>query len=194
LFVKTIKWVVLSPYRNSKIYIKMNCTTSQKQKQNLVITFLASAIIFFCCTAQAQTYNTGIGIRLGGFEQGLTVKHFTNSKTAIEGILGIRPGVFVLTGLYEKHAKAFDESSLKWFYGIGAHIGSIGKNNYYKRFGSDRYYTESGILLGADAILGLEWDIPELPISLTADLHPRLELVNGAFIDMAPALSIRYTF
>jgi hypothetical protein len=164
------------------------------QKTFLKITFLAIAITFFGNTAQAQQYNTGVGVRLGGYENGLTVKHFISSNTAIEGILGFRPGGFALTGLYQKHATAFDVQSLKWFYGFGAHIGGIGKGKSYKRHGEDRLYNNSGILLGADAILGLEWLIPDLPITLGADLHPRLELLNGTFIDIEPALTIRYAF
>ena len=164
------------------------------QKSTLKITLIVLTIVLFQNISQAQSYKTGIGVRLGGYENGLTVKHFTKSNAAIEGILGLRPGVFVLTLLYEKHAKAFNESSLKWFYGIGGHIGGIGRNRYYKRYNDDRYYDERGILLGIDGILGLEWVVPELPISVGADLHPRLELLNGAFIDIEPALSIRYTF
>jgi hypothetical protein len=164
------------------------------QKSVLKITLIALAIMFFQNTSQAQSYKTGIGVRLGGYENGLTVKHFTQSNTAIEGILGIRPGAFVLTLLYEKHAKAFNESSLKWFYGIGGHIGSISGKRFYRRYNDDRYYNNNGVLLGVDGILGLEWVIPELPISLGADLHPRLELLGGAFIDIEPAISIRYTF
>ena len=164
------------------------------QKSLLKITLVVLTIILFQSTSQAQSYKTGIGARLGGYENGLTVKHFTKSNTAIEGILGLRPGVFILTLLYEKHAKAFNESSLKWFYGIGGHIGSIGRGRYYKRYYDDRYYNDNTVLLGVDGILGLEWVIPELPISLGADLHPRLELANGAFLDLEPAVSIRYVF
>ncbi len=163
-------------------------------KSLLRITLLSLFLFFVKINVNAQSYTTGVGIRLGGYENGLTVKHFTDSKTAIEGILGIRPGAFVLTGLYEKHQNAFDVPNLNWYYGIGGHIGGVGKGRNYRRYGEDRYYDKSGILLGADAILGLEWMVPELPISVGADLHPRLELLNGPFIDLEPALSIRYTF
>ena len=46
---------------------------------------LALSIILFSFSAGAQSYNTAIGVRLGGLTKGLTVKHFTNSTTAIEG-------------------------------------------------------------------------------------------------------------
>lgn len=143
--------------------------------------------------AQAN-YNTAIGLRLGGYENGISLKHFIASDTALEGILGFRPGVFVVTGFYEKHATAFAEPSLTWFYGAGAHIGGISENRYYRAYGKDRYYGDNGILIGADAILGLEWQVPELPISTSLDLHPRLEVSRGPFLDLEAALTIRYTF
>lgn len=153
------------------------------------------AVICFAITASAQSnYKTGIGIRGGGYENGLTIKHFTNSSTAIEGILGFRPGVVVVTGLYEKHAVAFSEPSVNWFYGAGAHIGAINGNRYYRGYGNDRLYRDNSLLLGADGILGLEWKIPEIPFALSVDLHPRLELAKGPFLDLEAAATLRYVF
>lgn len=157
----------------------------------LAAAFMLSVNLTVC--AQAN-YNTGVGIRLGGYENGLTLKHFFDSETAIEGVIGFRPGVFVVTGLYEKHAIAFAEPSLTWYYGAGAHIGGISGDRYYRGYGRDRYYTDNGMLLGADGILGLEWQVPEIPISLGFDLHPRVELARGPFLNLEAALSIRYTF
>jgi hypothetical protein len=144
-------------------------------------------------SAQAN-YKTGIGIRGGGYENGISIKHFINSNTAIEGIIGFRPGVFIVTGLYEKHAVAFSEPSVNWFYGAGAHIGGINGGRYYKRYSNDYYYANNEILLGADGILGLEWKIPEIPFALSADLHPRLELARGPFLDLEAAATLRFTF
>lgn len=124
-------------------------------------------------------------MRAGTFQNGLTVKHFIGEQDAVEGILGIGSGAFVITGFYQRHADALDVDGLKWFYGLGAHVGGVSNtatNN------------NGGLMLGADAILGLEWVIPEVPISLTADLHPRLELLNGSLLGIEPALSVRYTF
>ncbi|MBC7655248.1 MAG: hypothetical protein H7098_12360 [Oligoflexus sp.] len=152
-------------------------------------------LICFAITVSAQSnYKTGVGIRGGGYENGLTIKHFTNSNTAIEGILGFRPGVVVVTGLYEKHAVAFSEPSVNWFYGAGAHIGAIDGDRYYRGYGKNRYYRDNGLLLGADGILGLEWKIPEIPFALSGDLHPRLELARGPFLDLEAAATLRFTF
>ncbi|MFC5283794.1 hypothetical protein [Pedobacter alpinus] len=143
--------------------------------------------------AQAN-YTTGAGVRIGGYENGLTLKHFINPSTALEGVIGFRRGAFVVTGFYEKHAVAFAEPSLNWFYGAGAHIGGINGNSYYRGYGNDKYYVESGLILGADGIAGLEWTVPEIPLAVSIDLHPRLELARGPFLNMEFALSVRYTF
>jgi hypothetical protein len=167
-----------------------------KMREKLLKLVLALGFVFgLTINASAQAnYNTAVGLRIGGYENGITLKHFINSDTALEGIIGFRPGVFVVTGLYEKHAVAFAEPSLTWFYGAGAHIGGISEDRYYRAYGKDRYYDNSGILLGADGILGLEWQIPELPVSTSLDLHPRIELARGPFLDLEAALTIRYTF
>ena len=155
--------------------------------------FLIMALSTAKLSAQAN-YKTGVGIRGGGYENGLTIKHFTNSSTAIEGILGFRPGVIIVTGLYEKHAVAFSERSLNWYYGAGAHIGSIDGGRYYRGYGKDRFYDNDELLIGFDGILGLEWKIPEIPIALSFDLHPRLEFARGPYLGIEPAASLRFTF
>lgn len=165
-------------------------------KNSIFILGMAVIMTAFTTTklsAQAN-YKTGVGIRGGGYENGITIKHFTNSSTAIEGILGFRPGVVVVTGLYEKHAVAFSEPSLNWYYGAGAHIGAIDGERYYKGFDKDRYYANNELLIGADGILGLEWKIPEIPFALAIDLHPRLEFARGPYLGIEPAASLRFTF
>jgi hypothetical protein len=44
--------------------------------------------------AAAQDYHTGIGIRLGGLNTGITVKHFVNSQGAIEGSWDLAMNMF----------------------------------------------------------------------------------------------------
>ncbi len=165
-------------------------------KKNVIkLIALVGLVLGLNMSASAQAnYNTAVGLRLGGYENGLSLKHFIASDTALEGILGFRPGVFVVTGFYEKHATAFAEPSLTWFYGAGAHIGGISEDRYYKAYGRNRYYGDGGILLGADGILGLEWQVPDIPVSISADLHPRLELARGPYLDLEAALTFRYTF
>ena len=164
--------------------------------KKIILLFSAAAFLLVLNSSSSfaqANYKTGVGIRGGGYENGLTIKHFTNSSTAIEGIFSFRPGVFLVTGLYEKHAVAFSEPSVNWFYGAGAHIGGVDNERRYNYYGRDRGY-DSRLLLGADGILGLEWKIPEIPFALSVDLHPRIELANGPYFDLEPAASLRFTF
>jgi len=86
-------------------------------------------------------YNTGIGLRGGGYSSGLTIKHFLSGKNgvAIEGLLtteykarGAR-----LTVLGEKHIGIPDAKGLQFYYGAGFHAGAY-QGRYY--FADDRYY------------------------------------------------------
>ncbi len=163
-------------------------------KKSFYVIITSLLFLFIAGRANAQDYQTAVGIKLGGYENGLSVKHFTNATTALEGILGFRNHGVVITGLYEIHQQAFNVAKLKFYYGFGAHIGSVGKG-YYKRFGGDdELYTESKLLLGADGVLGLEYVIPDAPIAVSIDLNPRVELARGPFFDLAPGLGIKYTF
>lgn len=139
--------------------------------------------------SKAQDYNTGIGLR-GGFAGGLTLKHFISNDAALEGIISSRWQGLVITGLYEKHAQAFDVSGLNWFYGAGAHIGFWDGNNV-KWADDDRSYT----VLGLDGIIGLEYNIQEIPFNISLDWKPSLNIVgHSGFWADGGALSVRYVF
>lgn len=155
--------------------------------------FLMICLSVFCLTVviNAQDYNTGIGIR-GGFESGLTIKHFTTQSTAMEFILASRWRGFNFTGLYEKHNKAFDTDGLRWYYGFGAHIGFWNGNYTYNYWGTrGTNYT----VIGIDGILGLEYSFKEAPINIGIDWKPAFNLIGyqGFWAD-GGALSIRYIF
>ena len=163
-------------------------------KRFTLIAVVLTSLLLFSKRSDAQDYKTAVGLKFGGYENGPSVKYFMNSTTALEGILGIRNHGAVLTGLYELHQPAFNTASLKFYYGFGAHLGSVGRG-VYKRFGSDdNVYKDNHILLGADAVLGLEYKLPDAPIAISFDLDPRLELATGPFFDLAPGLGIKYTF
>ncbi len=149
----------------------------------LLIALLAAA------GANAQDYNTGIGLR-GGAWNGLTVKHFMNGKAAIEGLFDSRWHGFNLTGLYEIHNQAFNTERLKWYYGAGAHIGFYDADN--KKWGNN---TGSYSIVGIDGILGLEYSFKEIPINLSLDWKPTFNLIGySGFWGDGGAISIRYIF
>jgi len=146
---------------------------------------LATTIVML---SNAQDYKTGLGLRVGT-GVGFTVKHFLNNSSAIEGLLTTRWHGFDISGLYEKHAMAFDTDRLRWYYGGGAHIG------FY-----DGDYVEWGVpgstynVLGIDGIIGLEYSFTEAPINISLDLKPALDLIGYTGFWAEFGLSVRYIF
>lgn len=139
--------------------------------------------------AYAQDYGTGIGIR-GGSANGLTIKHFIKSDVALEGIISTRWHGLNLTGLYEIHAQAFNEPGLNWFYGFGGHLG-FWDGNHAHWGNDDKNYT----VIGIDGIIGLEYNIQEIPINISLDWKPTLNLIGySGFWGDGFGLSVRYVF
>jgi hypothetical protein len=149
-----------------------------------------------------QDYNTGIGVRLGGLTSGITVKHFTNPSTALEGILSFGYRSFVITGLYEKHLDINTAPGLKWLYGIGGHIGFFRYGGYYYWVGYDHkghpYYTqypgETSAVAGIDFILGLDYKFNNAPFNIGLDVKPFFDFFNGPSGYFDGALSVRFVF
>jgi hypothetical protein len=141
--------------------------------------------------ANAQDYNTGIGLR-GGLYNGLTVKHFLSSNKAVEGLFTSRWGGFMVTGLLEFHNPIKEVNRLHWYYGVGAHIGFWNSYNNHPVFPNR---TETYMLIGVDFILGMEYNFEELPFNISLDWKPAYSFVGySRFWGDGGALSIRYIF
>ena len=123
-------------------------------KKLLIISLLALSF-----TLKAQDYTTSLGLRLGGWENGVTLKHFLSDKAAIEGILSTRWRGYNITGLYEVQNAISDVDGLYWYIGGGAHIGHF-DDRYHNGWGNStgRTYT----VIGVDGILGLEYVFEEI--------------------------------
>lgn len=177
---------------------------------NRVLFFTCIAILIGINASFSQDYKTGIGLR-GGWTGGLTAKHFIKDGKAIEAIFSSGWGWrgYQITGLYEVHKAAFTKDDVEgffWYYGAGAHFGGY---RYYKKYGewhptggNTGYYTyneeaHSYVAFGIDGIFGLEYKIEEIPVTLSLDIKPFIELTtyNGypmRFWD--GGFSIRYVF
>jgi hypothetical protein len=148
--------------------------------------FLIAVISATVITANAQNesaYRSALGIRLGStvpaVKSGVTYKQFIGSNKALEAIVSFGDGVTVC-GLYQIH-KSFGSSSenIQWLYGFGGYVG-IG--NKEKNFG------------GA-GIIGLDYKFKEIPLNLTLDWKPELNIVSKiGFEASGIGLSARFTF
>ena len=140
-------------------------------------------------TSFGQDYKTGLGLR-AGLPYGLTVKHFLNKYSALEGLLASRWQGFIITGLYENEHQTGQYPGLNWYWGFGAHVGFWGTNE-----NPNLNITQSGAVIGADAILGLEYTFDEIPLNLSLDLLPSVNLIGyTGWGGINGALSIRYVF
>jgi len=155
---------------------------------------IIASFLFMAKRSSAQDYKLAVGLKFGGYENGISAKYFTDKETSLEGILGFRQNGLVITGLYETSMIAFNVPALKFYYGFGGHIGSIGQGTYRTFDGSDKTYNRPQLLLGGDAAIGLEYLIPQSPIAISLDLNPRVELASGPFFDIAPGLGLKYVF
>lgn len=142
-------------------------------------------------TVNAQDYYTAVGIR-GGLSNGFSVKHFVNRYEAVEGILAFRWGGFIVTGLYEFNNE-LNEPGLNWYYGFGAHIGYWDGSRSEQPNWWDAEHDGGVTVLGADGIIGMEYNFENIPLNISLDWKPVFNLVgySGLWADMA-AISIRY--
>jgi hypothetical protein len=138
-----------------------------------IIIGLFFLLFISAASVNAQDYNTGIGLRGGPFN-GLTIKHFLSSNTAVEGVLSTQWSGWLISGTWEKHATAFNTEGLKWFYGVGAHIGFWNNSN----FPGSNNNQQSNTVLGVHGALGLEYTFNEIPFSIGADWKPALNLIG----------------
>ncbi len=155
-------------------------------KKTLIVLLLVATL---GVTTNAQDYKTSLGLR-AGLPYGLTLKHFLNGTNALEGILASRWSGFVITGLYENEHWTGEYPGLNWFWGFGAHIGFWDEG--YNPNIDDTY---TGSVIGADAILGLEYTFDEIPLNLSLDLLPSVNLFGSTgWGGINGALSVRYVF
>ena len=152
----------------------------------------------------AVSYGTGIGLRLGAFESGLTAKHLIENNTAVEVILssGWQYRGTRLTALYEMQQPIGTEG-FYWFWGAGGHAGLYNgrywdngdcKDGRYESGGQWYGCNESRTTFGISGILGIEYHFIEVPISVGVDLKPTFDILGMSRNYGDAAFSARYTF
>ena len=176
------------------ITIKFEIYRYTNMKNTTYTLLIALACLFFTTQSKAQDYTIAAGLKFGGYENGISGKYFMDKNVSLEGVLGFRHRGAVFSGLYEINQEAFNVPELKFYYGFGAHIGSMGAGQYKTFNGEYHYYNNAQLFLGVDGVVGLEYLIPNSPIAVSLDLDPRVELASGPFVDLAPGLGVKYVF
>jgi hypothetical protein len=139
-------------------------------------------ITCFSISTKAQEYKTAVGIRLGpnsaAIAPGFTVKHFLNEKHAVEGIIGFKDGVGIC-GLYEWYHPVNSVEHMQWFIGAGGYAAYRTKTAY----------------IGGAGIVGLDYKFPEIPLNISIDWKPELNIVETVgFEASGVGFSARFTF
>ncbi|RYZ28951.1 MAG: hypothetical protein EOO10_07865 [Chitinophagaceae bacterium] len=121
-----------------------------------------------------------LGIRISSqdpvINNSISYKYFFNSSTAAEALFSFSDPV-ALGLLIEKH-KPFGPSGLSWFWGAGAYVGFGGGRNF-----------------GAQGVVGLDFLFPTLPVNLSVDWKPELNIAKQfSFEPAAVGFSARFAF
>lgn len=141
------------------------------------------AVIILLLLAQkssAQDYRFALGIRLSNstptLNNSISGKYFVTDKNAVEGLISFG-SKFGIGALLELHRK-FDVEGLSWFYGGGAYVGFLDKSAF----------------VGPTGIVGLDYKFNAVPINLSLDWKPELDIVPAVnFVPDAFALTVRFT-
>lgn len=154
-------------------------------KRVLLTTFLLAIVLGL----SAQNYKTSLGLR-AGLPTGLTIKHFLNKSNALEGIMALSYGGFMVTGLYEFERWTGIYPGLNWYLGAGAYAGFWDAGN-----NPNLPDTFTGSVIGLGFAGGLEYTFDEIPLNLAIDVLPTFNLAGtSGWGGMNGGLSIRYVF
>lgn len=152
---------------------------------------LIVAAILFVSTVSAQSYKTAVGVRLSSstamVNNSISLKHFLNEKSAIEALFSFGDPL-AIGALYEVH-KPFSAEGLQWFYGGGGYIGFV------KTFNPNKNRNETDANFGAQGVLGMDYKFANIPLNLSLDWKPELNLVSDInFEPAAIGFTARFTF
>ena len=139
--------------------------------------------LWLAVPALAQRYSTAIGARIDRRMLGITVKQRVFKTVTVEGILAGNSDAMIGTLLLEKHYPIIGRG-LNAYMGGGAHLGAA---------------ESGGTILGPDLLLGVEFKLPFMPLTVAGDLKPSYhfrtvsnEQTDIPRIDFSTALSVRY--
>ncbi len=142
-------------------------------------------------SANSTDYKTAIGIRLSNnmpiVSNAITIKHFINETSAIEGFFSFSDPLS-LGALYEIH-KPFSTPGLQWYYGAGAYLG------FGKEYDVNKARDVNTNYFGAQGVVGLDYKFASVPINISLDWKPELNLISDInFEPAAIGFSVRFTF
>lgn len=159
-------------------------------KKLLCVTLFACSLLF-ANEINAQPYKTALGVRLSSaaanINNSISVKHFITEKTAIEALFSFGDPI-ALGALVEFH-KPLASEGLQYYYGAGGYI------SFVKTYDPVNQKNETDPNFGAQGIIGLDYKFANIPLNISLDWKPELNLVSDInFEPAAIGFSARFTF
>ena len=139
---------------------------------------------------QAQEYRTAIGVRLSSasaaVNNSISIKQFISDRAAIEGLFSFGDPL-AFGAMLEIH-KPLAASGLSWFYGGGGDL------SFLKTYNPNKQKNEIDPNFGAMGVLGLDYKFANVPLNLSLDWKPELNLVSDInFEPAAVGFTARFT-
>ena len=149
------------------------------------------AIISCFNSANAQDYKTAIGVRLSSsaamVNNSISFKQFITEKTAIEGLVSFGDPL-AIGALIEFH-KPLAASGLRYYYGAGGYLGFV------KTYNPNKNINETDANLGAQGVIGLDYKFSNVPLNISLDWKPELNIVTDInFEPAAVGFTARFSF
>ena len=174
--------------------------------------FLTACCLLTTFSCFSQNYNWGVGLKAGdpmgitvkkyllddralelnigrafywwGYENRFKVCDDPNFKDC--NFWGYSRSAFALgiQGHYLFHNDLTGLEGLQWYYGLGVQLRLNSYEYRYKLEGSNKwiYATQPEFDVGGDAVIGLEYLIPDLPIAVFADVNIFVEIFDNLFL------------
>lgn len=166
--------------------------------KSLKILLMAALAFGFSSGLKAQEYNHAIGLRVG-INSGFEYRYYLDYRHSLKALLSSRNRGVQFHALYEMHQYGpFGiPENFVLFYGFGAHVG-YEQWNVVTYAGTQKITgTRGSLLVGVDAVGGMECRFPAVPIALGIELKPYIDLFGKNPIRFQPfdfAFTAKYLF
>jgi len=169
------------------IFLILPSKHSPPMKKYWILALLLAVTFPVLAQKNEYAYQRSLGIKM--FPGAISYKKDWGGNTKIEANLYISSDFFRLTGLYEKYFPLTPEvTGLNWFMGGGAHWG-IWTDNWKARYPT----RESGIAIGVDGIIGLDYKIRNAPLNISLDWQPSFNIIGYQYFEAGwGGIGIRY--
>lgn len=139
------------------------------------ILFVSSMILLTTFSAHAQRgnqkwYNTAIGLRIEGGAGssgtlGPTYERALSSKTSVETMILTNLSTGIEGVFMHKWINTIPDvpTTVRWYCGVGLHLGTWGSKS-------------TSFVAGPNGFLGIGYSIPDIPINITLDWHPSVDV------------------